>query len=171
MTTNGTYPTTTTFSDALRRRAEDLRVDYGRLQQEQKRIAVQIERLKAYIMHLNGLLDAEGIEPIRLGEPKATTGFARPGNRSKDMPMRKPQWDNVTLTDAIDSILSERSDALHADMLVALIYDISTPAEKRRAKHSLVSTLRQGVKAGRWEGLPKNRFRGSSARQAALVSR
>lgn len=157
------------FADSLRRRAEEKQAEHLRLLHEQGRIALQLERCSAYIEHLNGLLEVEGLPRIHLRQATDRTGFARPGNRSKDMPLRKAQWEGQSLQDAIEQILDSSLEIMHADVLAHDIYEIENQADRRKAKRTLVSTLRQGAKAGRWRTIPGNRYQSLRAKLGMLV--
>lgn len=158
------------FTDMLRRKAHDKQSEFDRLLHEQRRIKLQLQKIKDYITHLNGLLEVEGISPISLRDTSDATGFAKPGNRSKNMPLRKSEWDGMSLSAVVERILSESDEVYHADVLVERVYEIETEAGRKRAKHSLVGTLRQGVKAEKWQGFPGNKYQGLPAEQEALIS-
>ena len=151
------------FADVLRGRAEEKQAEYIRLVHEQMRIGIRLEGIKSYIQNLNGLLQAEGLPIIHLRDSSTTGGVGKPGNRSKDMPLRKPEWEGMSLLRIAGTILNQSSDAIHADVLVPLIFEIENPLQHKKAKHSLVSTLRNGAKEGLWEALPKNQYRGVTA--------
>ena len=169
---NGNAPdpagTMSSFEELLRGRAEDRKGAYLRLVHEQKRIAVKLARLKTSIEHLNGVLQDEGLPTIRMQTP-SDGGFARPGNRSDATPLRKAEWEGMSLTDIAGVILNETPEILHADVLIRRVYEIETPAEAKKAKHSFVSTLRTGAKKGLWKTHPKNRYQGLGVIQQELV--
>ena len=156
------------FQDIIRARALEKQREYLSLIHEQKRIAVRIERLKASMEHWNNVLEDEGVPTIPMREPPEG-GFARPGNRSKDMPLRKAEWEEMSLTDAVQSILSQTDQTLHADTLVHLVYEIETQAEFKKAKHSLVSSLRSGAKNNLWKAEAKNHYRSIDDQQPAFA--
>ena len=156
------------FSEVVRAHAEEKQREYLNLQHEQRRISIRLERLKASIDHLNGVLEDEGIPTVQTRE-LTDKGFARPGNRSKNMPLRKPEWEGMSLADAVKSILGETDQTIHADVLVHRVYEIEIPSEKRQAKHSLVSTLRTGAKNGLWHAEPKNQYRAIDDPQPAMA--
>jgi len=148
------------LAELLLERADEKNAELTRLQYEQMRITIKLERVKDYLEKLNGFLEAEGLPRVRVRQRTQRRGFGQPGNRAKGMPLRKPEWDGMSLSEAVTVILSQTDEVVHADTLAHRIFEIETEAEKRKAKHSLVSTLRAGVKGGRWEGLGKNRYRG-----------
>ncbi|MDO8751839.1 MAG: hypothetical protein Q7K03_11980 [Dehalococcoidia bacterium] len=151
------------FADVLRERADVKQAEYMGLMHEQMRISIRLEGIKSYIQSLNGLLQAEGLAIIHLRDSSATSGVGKPGNRSKDMPLRKPEWDGMALLQIAGTILSRSSGAIHADVMVPLIFEVESAPQHKKAKHSLVSTLRAGAKKGLWEALPKNQYRGVTA--------
>lgn len=154
MNNNGTQ---LSFQTSLRQQARDKAAEYSRLLHEYKRMALQLERAKTYAEKLNGLLEAEGLPQIRLEDPSQQDNLLkRPGNRSKDMPLRKAQWEGYSLPQATAEILESVNGSLHADDLILRIYEIETDKDKQKAKHSYVSTLRQGVTKGLWRSLGKN---------------
>ena len=146
------------FGEALRQQAAEKQREYAALVHENKKLAVRLERCKAYVANLNNLLVAHGLSPIQLLEPTRRGGVGRPGNRAKDMAVRRAEWEGMSLTEVISSILDESNETMHANALVDRIYEIESDKDRARAKHSLVGTLRAGARKGLWEGLPKNRY-------------
>ena len=144
------------FSDVLRERAESKKSELASLLREKHRIAGLIENAKEYLTDLNALLRREGLPPAEVYDTSTATGFGVPGNRSEKMPMRKPEWQKMSLSESIHTILDIEMRVWHADELVLRIFDSPTDEEARHAKHSLVSTLRAGVKEGKWAALPRN---------------
>ena len=146
------------FEVVLRERAEGKRVEYNNLLQEQRRLSVRIQRVKEYLDKVNGLLEMEGLPRIRLSDARATTKVGRPGNRAEGMPVRRMEWEGMSLVDVVLQILSETVEASHADTVVHRIYEIETDADKRKAKPSVVSSLRTVAKKGLIEKVGRNRF-------------
>ena len=156
------------FVDRVRRQAEAKAKEYYELQHEERRVAQSLERTRNYIDSLNAFLDAEGEPKVRLRDQMQASNVGKPGNRSKDMPLRYPKWEGMRLVDIVEKLLEEASGSLHADDVVAGIYELARPTDLRKAKHSLVSTLRKGVKDGNWEALGKNQYRSKSRAQQEL---
>lgn len=156
------------FPDSLRRQAESKRKEYNQLIHDQNRIVLQLERVKAYIQSLNGLLEAEGQPRVQLREDTNTNIVGRPGNRSKDMPLRKPQWEGMTLYEIVETILDETSGDIHADHIIPQIYETETQKDKSRAKQSLVSTMKRGASDGKWIALGQNMYSRIQNRQPEL---
>ena len=166
---NGTAPVLQTtgsdFGKALRVKAEALQGDYDRLRQIIARAEYDLERLKTYAEHMNELLKIEGENPVRLVDGSSGTGFAKPGNRAKNMPPRKSVFEGMSIGRAIERVLSTAPGAIHADVLVRAIYDVKTKEELNIAKRSLVSTARTGAKKRLWHALPGNRYQAKSAQR------
>ena len=160
----------TDFSDALKAEAETMQLTYNKLHDQFRRVRHEIERVKTYVEHLNGLLEAKGMPRISLHEPTAKTGIGRPGNRTKGMPLRRSEWEDMSVMDAVDAILRQTDKAVHADVLVERIYEVTTPLEHKKAKHTLASTARQGAKNDRWIALGRNRYQAKDQQREMAVS-
>ena len=150
----------TDFAGLIRQRAEKIAAEYYKLLHEQKRIEVQLERNRKYLQQLNGILESEGQGPIALKEPPKGSPVGKAGNRALDFPVRKVEWEGMTLIGAVQGILeASPNDIQHADVIAHRIYEIQSPKDVKRVKQSLVSTLRRGGKAGMWEALRGNRYK------------
>jgi len=150
----------TDFLGQLRHRAEEKLAEYYGLKHEQQLIQVRLERAKAYLGTLNSFLEAEGQQPVVLRESKGGSIVGRPGNRAKDMPVRKAEWEGLSLREIVEQILAASpSEAIHADVILQRVYEVESPADMRKAKTGLVSTLRRGAKQGLWEFLRHNRYK------------
>ena len=158
------------FTEMLKQQANEKQVAYQELQHQQRRLAFEMERIKTYIEHLNGLLEVEGLPPIKLREANLTSPIGQPGNRSKDMPLRRSEWEGYSLPEAVEAILAKTNAPHHADVLVERIYEISTLTERKRAKHSLVSTLRQGALQGKWQSLGGNKYLGVQRQESLKLT-
>lgn len=158
------------FVEAAAKKAQEKRQEYTQLLHEQKRIALRLEKCKNYLENLNNILGHEGLEKIALKESSQQSGIGKPGNRAPDMPVRKPEWATMSLADAASMILSESSEALHVDVIATKIYELESPFDKKKAKRSLVSTLRSGKKRGLWLGLGKNRYQRKEPQAALQLS-
>ncbi len=161
--------------EALRRLSKDKEEQYRNLIYHGNLIAYQLNQVKEYIQHLNGLLAIEGLPTITLSELSGKPGVGKPGNRSKDMPPRKAEWAGMSLVGAVKIILAGENREFHADEIVQRIYETHTRAEKKKAKQSLVSTLRVGgkIRAGgknaEWKTLPKNKYKSLEPKQGFLA--
>ncbi len=148
------------FVEQVRHRAQGKAAEYYSLLHEQRRVEMQVERVKAYVEQLNRFLEAEGQTPVPLREIRQGSPVGKPGNRSKDFPLRKAQWEGLSLWDIVAEILSASpNEVMHADAIAHQIYEIESPIDLRKVKRSLVSTLRRGARGGRWQAVPRNRYR------------
>lgn len=164
--TNGRY-SEEPFLDSLRRQAEAKRKEYHNLLHQQSRISLSLERAKAYIQSLNSILEAEGQPRVQLREAGQTNTVGKPGNRGKDMPLRRVEWEGWTLVEIVESILDQTPDPIHVDQIIPLIYEIDKTGDKKKAKQSLVSTIRRGAEDGKWASLGRNIYQGKQSSQQA----
>ena len=160
------------FVNQARQRAEAKAIEYRQLDHEEKRIVMLKERVKKYIEQLNSFIESEGQTPVRLMTSPIGSIVGRPGNRTKDFPLRKMEWEGMTLDEIIQSILTTSPDEIfHANILCHKIYEIKSDAELHKVKRSLVSNLRRGVKRGMWEAIPRNRYKAKvTEQQGAFVN-
>ena len=150
----------TDFLEQLRRRAEEKLAEYYGLKHEQELIQVRLERTKAYLGTLNSFLEAERQQPVVLRESRGGSIVGRPGNRAKGMPVRKSEWEALALREIVGQILAASpNEAIHADTILEQVYEIESPADMKRAKTGLVSTLRRGANEGLWEFVRHNRYK------------
>ncbi len=146
-------------------RARDQAARLRELRQERDRIDADIERVRQHLDHLAPLLRDVGLEPPE--EEKPGNAFV-PGNRSKRMPARRPEFASLSLPDAVAAILAD-GRTLHADQLVDIIFEEHSPAQHKAAKGTLASALAAGVNAGRWERAGANLFRLKEAEPAEEI--
>lgn len=152
------------FIIQVRERAHSKAEEIKQLLHEQKRLEMLVERGKKYLDQLNAFLEAEGQRPELLKESPKVSPVGKPGNRAKDFPIRKAEWEGMSLFEAVKAILeASPNDIQHADVIAHKVYEIQTPTDLRRVKQSLVSTLRNGVKRGLWEGLKRNKYKAKVA--------
>ena len=147
---------------ALKEKAQEKRDSLAALLDAQQRIAADIERTSDYLQHLVKLLEAEGQKRVALPQEKNKGGIGRPGNRAEGMPLRKPEWKDMSLTQIAAAVLAQSKDALPLSELVHRIYEIHTGDDLRRAKRTLVSTMRLGVKRGRWQSPKQGQYQSTS---------
>ena len=81
------------------------------------------------------------------------------GNRSPDMPNRRPEFANYTLISAACKILHDAPDILHANDITKAVFEIRDKASFHKAKHSMVSELYRGAKKGMLTSLGDNKYR------------
>lgn len=144
--------------------------EFDALVHEQEHIEAKLATLRERQAGLNSVLNTYGHAPIGLHEP-GSPSFAQPGNRSQAMPLRKEQWQNVSLPVATKAILDQRPAIIFdTNAVVDVVYEITSEEERRAAKRSLRSTLIRGVKDGAWDGPAPGRYRSKLGSQAALES-
>ncbi len=148
------------FIIQVRERAQNKVEEINKLLHDQRRIEMLIERAKKYLNQLNAFLEAEGQRPALLKESPNVSPVGKPGNRAKDFPIRKVEWEGMSLFEAVKAILEASPNEIqHADVIAHKVYEIQNPKDLRRVKQSLVSTLRNGIKRGLWEGMKRNKYK------------
>ncbi|MFC2058079.1 hypothetical protein ACFLTS_00345 [Chloroflexota bacterium] len=160
------------FINQVRQRVERKVAEYYQLLHEQKRIEVQLGRTKEYIEHLNSFLKAEDQSTIELKEYSGGSIVGKPGNRSLDFPLRRVEWEGMTLEQITHVILNNAPDEIyHANIIAHKIYEIRSVSDLRNVKRGLVSMLRRGAKSGLWEFVPRNKYKAkATAKQERLVN-
>lgn len=120
---------------------------------------VRIAEIRSYLEALNPLLIRERLEPAMLDDEgaKTHTGFAAPGNRSTDMPARQETFARMTLTDAVRTVLQSMGKQ-HADEIARRVFVIDSKHALARAKQTLVSTLANGYRKGKWDRVGPNEY-------------
>lgn len=135
----------------LHYRAQQKAKEYAELVHERQRIEMRIERTKAYVEQLNAFLKAEGQEPVLIRESTSTGPVGKPGNRSKDLPVRKAQWEGLSINNIIQHILSNSPTTVyHPKDIAPMIYEIQSPPDLSRVMKLLRSAMQRGVKEGLW---------------------
>ena len=81
------------------------------------------------------------------------------GNRSPDMPNRRPEFANYTLISAACKILHDAPGILHANDITKAVFEIRDEASLRKAKPSMASELYRGAKKGELTSLGNNKYR------------
>ena len=105
--------------------------------------------------------DMFGNEATHQNRYQETEHLSKPftqGNRSPDMPNRRPEFANHTLISAACKILHDAPDILHANDITKAIFEIGDKASFRKAKHSMVSELSRGAKKGVLTSLGDNKY-------------
>lgn len=144
----------------LEARADAIREEHRRLLEARKEIDNQLEEIQRHLRIFNPYLVDYGIPPISDipdAEPSATP-IGKTGNRGDVMPPRRENFRDVSLYDAITSVLRERG-AMHADSLAQVIFETQTRDDVRCVKRSLVSSLSRGAKDHRWERFGPGKYR------------
>ena len=99
------------------------------------------------------------------------SGVGKPGNRAKDLPIRRAEWEGLTINEIISNILDSSPDiVLHADEIAGKVYEVQSTIDLDRVKKNLVTSLRRGAKKGMWQALKRNKYKSKlAARQEMLV--
>jgi len=161
MATDSGSSSTVDFVAEVKRRAEVKVAEYYQLLHEQRRTELRLESIKKYIGHLNNFLAGEDEQPVILKEIPKGSPVGKPGNRAKDFPLRKPEFEGMTLDEIIKTILDKSPNEIyHGDVIAYKIYEIQSKSDLIKVRRSLVSTLRRGAKKGLWEFVPRNKYKG-----------
>jgi len=137
----------------LMMRAEQKVKEYAETMHEIRRLQMRAERDKDYIEQLNNFIRAEGQQPISIKEtPPLGSGVGRPGNRAKGLPLRKMQWDGMTMNEIIVNILNASPEvSFHHTEIASLIYEIDSDSDLRKVLPNLRSAMQKGKRDGLWE--------------------
>jgi hypothetical protein len=152
------------FVESLRVESAERKERWDRFTAQMRQLQTDQERERQYIERLNPILMAHGLPPIDIvgKSAKSGRGFAKPGNRRTDngMPPRRPEFAEMSLPDAVRVVLKDGAE-MHASTMVPLVYDVS-PSDKEafhKASRSLVGTLADGARDGKWTRTKPNTFR------------
>jgi hypothetical protein len=160
------------FASQVRIRAEEKAKEYMARAHEIRRLEVLQVRTKDYVEQLNRFLEAEGQRPVLLKESHTISGVGKPGNRSKDMPVRKVEWEGMSMNEIVGRVLNATPDVTyHYTEIAPKIYEIYSDLDLRKVAKNLRSTLQRGVKDGLWERTGRAKFKAKvTAQQGKLVS-
>jgi hypothetical protein len=157
------------YIELTKKRVADKVDEYQQLLHEQKKIEMMLERVKGSINHLNGYLEAEGQSPVKLRAAIEANVVNKPGNRSKDYPLRKMKWEGMSINQIVQAFLGASPDTIyHANEIIPEVYEIQTDVDLKKVSISFVSALRRGVMIGLWDRIPGNMYK-ALARQGELV--
>jgi hypothetical protein len=146
---------------ALAAEAQHKRDEWRALVAERRRLETTMASLRQYLDVLNPMLRTHGVDPVDVADaaPKTGVGFATPGNRAKNMPPRRPEYQDTSITRAVEGLLQD-GRVMHVDDMVREIYELHNDREFHAAKQSVASTAASWAKRGRWErGEQPNTFR------------
>ncbi len=151
----------------LHMRAQQKAKEYAELLHEHQRLEMRIERAKGYIEQLNSFLRAEGQEPIPLKVTAGSrSGVGKPGNRSKEFPVRKVQWEGMTINQIVERILSASPEvSFHPKEIAPLIYEIESESDLHIVMRNMRSTMQSGARKGRWERTGRAMFKAKVTEQ------
>lgn len=141
-------------------RAEQKAKEYTETAHEIRRLEMRAERTKEYVEQLNKFIRAEGQQPISIKETSALgSGIGKPGNRSKSFPLRKVQWEGMSINQIIESILNATPGvSYHAKEVASLIYEIESDSDLSKVLPNMRSAVQKGARDGRWERTGRGKF-------------
>jgi len=157
----------------LMMRAEQKVKEYAETMHEIRRLQMRAERDKDYIEQLNNFIRAEGQQPVSIKEtPPLGSGVGKPGNRAKGLPLRKMQWDGMTIIDIIGNILNGTPEVIyHHAEIIPLVYEIDSDSDLRKVLPNMRSAMQKGARDGLWERPSRGKFKAKVVeQQGAFVS-
>jgi len=150
-------------------RAKQKAKDITNLLHQQKGIVMEIERAKAYLEQLNTFLKAEGHAPVLLTETHQTGIVGIPGNRSKRKPLRKIDWEGMSLMAIIQDIVdSSPNEAHNSERTLPKIFEVKSPADRLMVLQDVRSTLQAGSRQGRWDRVGRGLYKSKKAVQQKM---
>lgn len=161
------------FLFQLHMRAQQKAQEYAELLHERQRLEMRIERTKGYVEQLNNFLKAEGQEPVQIkATPPKGSGVGKPGNRSKAFPIRRVQWEGMTMNQIVERILNTSPTvSFHPKEVAPLIYEIESDSDLHIVMRNLRSTMQRGDRDGLWERTGRAIFKAKvTEEQGALVN-
>jgi hypothetical protein len=147
------------FAATVVKQINEKKGEYRDLKHKKQLIDVELERIQASIARLNAVLVGEGQKPIPLDTAVEGSVVRRPGNRAKDYPVRRVEWEGMPIRLIIKQILAESLNAMHGDDIARKVYEIQSDIDLKRVKPSLVSQLHRGSKLGWWEATGHNTYK------------
>ncbi len=134
---------------------------------------MRIERTKNYLEQLNKFLTAEGQEPISIKTtPHPGSAVGRPGNRSPALPIRKIQWEGMSINKIIERILNASPEvSFHPINVTPLIYEIQSDSDLSLVIRNVRSSMQKGAREGVWERTGRAKYKATMTEiQGALVN-
>jgi hypothetical protein len=157
------------FVSEVLNRAKQKAKDITNLLHQQKGIVMEIERANTYLEQLNTFLKAEGQVPVSISEIRPATTKGTPGNRSKQKPLRKIDWEGMSLMAIIQDILDSTPNESHnAERTLTKIFEIKSPADRLMVLHDVRSTLQTGSRQGRWNRVGRGLYRSKKSVQQRM---
>ena len=156
---SGVDMSASTFTAAARDQATAKKQQIEHLREKQQELQRQIEQEQRILDALTELLRSLGCDdvgdlddsPQTVVQSESTgTGFAVPGNRSEDMPLRRTQYQEISIGDAVEGLLRNTRQPMHSNDLARAIFHIKGQEDLTRVRGTMNSTLAIGVKRGRW---------------------
>lgn len=158
------------FVDQLISRLQQKELECNDLLQEGRRIERDIGRTQEYIEQLKNFIQGEGgTLPKSKAITVARTGVGKTGNRSKAYPLRKIQWENMTINQIIGRVLSLRPEvSYHPTEMAKETYEIKTESDLHKVLPNMRSSMQKGSRDGLWEKA-KTRGRFKALEQHELI--
>ncbi len=156
----------------LHMKAQQKAKEYAELLRERQRLDMRIERTKGYLEQLNNFLKAEGQEPVMIkAMPHLGSPVGKPGNRSKALPLRKAQWEGMTVNEIIAHILHASPDvSFHPKEVAALIYEIDSESDLKMVIHNMRSSMQRGARDGLWERTDRAKYKAKVTAQQGIMA-
>lgn len=144
----------------LHMRAQQKAQEYAELLHELQRLEMRIERTKEYFERLNDFLKAEGQETVPKAKIYQGSGFGKPGNRSKAFPIRKSQWEGMSINKIIAHILNSTPGvSFHTKEVAPLIYEIESDSDLKVVMRNMRSSMQRGARDGLWERTARAKYK------------
>jgi hypothetical protein len=160
------------FTSQVRIQARAKANEIRDMEQEIRRLEVKVERAKEYFKKLNSLLELEGQGIVAMRELKIGSGVGKPGNRSKNMPVRKVQWEGMSLNEIISRILKTSPDvSFHPKEVAPMIYEIQSETDLSMVMKNVRTIMQRGVRDVLWERTGRSKFKAKvTEKQGTLVN-
>ena len=81
--------------------------------------------------------------------PKASKAQPQPKSRA----LLRPEFADVSLTNAVAQVLAQAAAPLHVDQLVSELYEDISGEDLKRVKGALATVLSKGKKSGKWRNV------------------
>jgi hypothetical protein len=154
----------------LHMRAEIKAKEYAELLHQRQVLEMRIERAKEYLEQLNKFLMAEGQQPVSMKTVLITkSGVGKPGNRSKAFPIRKMQWEGMSINQIVERILNASPDvSFHPKEVASLIYEIQSESDLRMVMRNIRSTMQRGARDGLWERTDRAKYKAKATEKQGV---
>jgi hypothetical protein len=90
-------------------------------------------------------------KPSTKSQSRSKASKAQPQPKSRAL--LRPEFADVSLTDAITQILTQAAEPLHLDQLVSEMYENISGEDLKRVKGSLANVLSKGKRSGKWRNV------------------
>lgn len=160
------------FIRQLQSRREQKAREYVETSQQLKRLEVEQERAKEYLEMVDSLLEAEGVTPRPLKESLPVRTHGKTGNREKDMPVRKAQWEEMSVNQIIQHVLDASPNlSYHPAEMAREIYEIQSEVDLNKVLRNVRSAMQKGQRKELWAKATRGRFKSKAGvAQGKLVT-